>query len=109
MQLQRVELADAEGPGRDLVVGCDGGRARPVVENRQFAERRAWRECGKADVAILRGQPHTGMSPRYQEQIRTWVSPLKDNAAGRPLPVFQIGAQPSDMIGRELAQQRGIS
>jgi hypothetical protein len=97
-------LAQAETG--EVFVGRNRGRSRPAVENRQFAEHRAGGKGHQPDVAVVVQEMDAGASTGDEIERRAGITVPKDDMSGRPGHRLQPAAQPFDLIGFELAQQR---
>ena len=90
----------------EVLVGRDGGRARPAVEQRQLAEHRAGRERHQPDVAVVVQDMDAGAALGDEIERRAGIAAAENDMPGRPRHRLEPAAQPFDLIGGEVAQQR---
>ena len=103
---QHGERRLAQAKAGEVFVDRDGGRARPAVEQRQFAEHRASREGNEPDVAAIVPEMHAGAARGDEIERRAGIAAPENDMACRPRHRLQPAAQPLDLVGGEIAEQR---
>ena len=103
---QHGERRLAQAEAGEVFVDRDGRRTRPAIEQRQFTEHRAGREGDEPDIAVVVPEMHAGAAPGDEVERRAGIAAPEDDMPGRPRHRLQPAAQPLDLVGGEIAEQR---
>ena len=78
----------------------------PRSSSAKLAEHRAGREGDEPDVAVIVPEVHAGAAACDEIERRAGIAVPEDDMPGRPGHRLQPAAQPLDLVGGEIAQQR---